>query len=124
MNALLVAAAYVFTPVLFFRGLKMRSRCTYSVLRQASLAALVPESNGRGSMLRVLTPRVLQILAVVSIMFAAPIRAESGAWSSHGPFGGRVNGFAFAVDDFWYTLAQTPVMINTCEPHVFIGEKA
>ena len=106
MNALLVAAAYVFTPVLFFRGLKMRSRCTYSVLRQASLAALVPESNGRGSMLRVLTPRVLQILAVVSIMFAAPIRAESGAWSSHGPFGGRVNGFAFARHTLYAATAS------------------
>jgi hypothetical protein len=35
-----------------------------------------------------------------------------------------VDSFAFAVDDFWHTLAQTPVMINTREPHVFIGEKA
>jgi hypothetical protein len=35
-----------------------------------------------------------------------------------------VNGFAFAVYDFWYTLTETPVMINTCKPHVFIGEKA
>jgi hypothetical protein len=35
-----------------------------------------------------------------------------------------VDGFAFAVYDFRHPLAQTPVMINTCEPHVFIGEKA
>jgi hypothetical protein len=35
-----------------------------------------------------------------------------------------LDGFAFAVDDFRHTLAETPVMINPCEPHVFIGEKA
>jgi hypothetical protein len=34
-----------------------------------------------------------------------------------------VDSFAFAVDHFRDTLAQTPVMINTCEPHVFIGEE-
>jgi hypothetical protein len=35
-----------------------------------------------------------------------------------------VDGFAFAVYHFWHTLAQTPVMINTCKPYVFVGEKA
>src|SRR5712664_73440 len=89
-----------------FRRLKMRSYCTYSVLRLASLDALLPQSTGRGSMLRVLTPRALQILAVVSILFAAPIRAESGAWWSNGPFGGRVNGLAVAKHTVYAATAS------------------
>jgi hypothetical protein len=35
-----------------------------------------------------------------------------------------VDGFTLAIYDFRHALAQTPVMINTCEAHVFIGEKA
>jgi len=57
-------------------------------------------------MLRVLTPRVLQILAVVSIMSATRIRAESGAWSSNGPFGGRVNGLAVAKHTVYAATAS------------------